>query len=260
MKQGLVRNGILALGLMGCLLFFVAFLASVVNPGFVEGVAKDLIRYQVEKTVHEKIDALDAGFLGRKAGVYAKGYAEEIALAKRQLSEQLPARMAAVIAEMRNLDCECRKKIESGLRGRLEWRIAIASMVQEHLTTLIRTRYMETAGHLTNEFRIFTATNAFVFALLAAAVLLKRQAGWHLVPVAVVLVAAAAINAYLYLFNQNWLRTIVFSDYVGFTYLAYLTAVFACLSDIIFNRARVTSWVMNGICKVAGTASAIVPC
>lgn len=128
------------------------------------------------------------------------------------------------------------------------------------MTTLIRSKYMETASQLTREFRIFAGTNAIVFALLLIAVLVKRQAGLHLLPSAFVLLLAAGVTAYLYLFNQNWLHTLVFSDFVGFTYIGYLGSAFALLCDIIFNRARVTTKVLNALLNAVGSAAQVVPC
>lgn len=256
----LTRISLLFLGIIGCLIFSAAFVISLVSPGFVEQVAKDLIRYQVEKKVHEKLDSLDSNILVKKAERFAKGHADEIALAKRQLAEQLPARIADVIAEMRNLDCECRNKIETSIREGFEWRIASASQVQARLTTLIRTKYMETAAHLTREFRIFTATNAVVFAILILAVLVKPKAGLLLVPSAALLLVAASITAYLYLFNQNWLHTLVFSDYVGFAYVGYLTVVFAFLCDIIFNCGRVTAKLLSRLLEAVGSGIQVLPC
>ena len=74
------------------------------------------------------------------------------------------------------------------------------------------------------------------------------------------LLAAASITAYLYLFNQNWLHTLLFSDYVGLAYLGYLGAAFALLSDIIFNRARITTEILNFILNALGSAVQVVPC
>ena len=119
---------------------------------------------------------------------------------------------------------------------------------------------METAAHLTREFRIFTATNALVFGLLILAVLLKRQAGLLLLPSAIVLLVAASITAYLYLFNQNWLHTLVFSDYVGFAYVGYLAVVFAFLCDIIFNRGRITARLLSRLLEAVGSTVQVVPC
>lgn len=255
-----MRNLILAFGIVGCLFFGATFVASIANPGFVERVAKDVIRYQVEKNVREKVDAIDTHFLTKRAEVFVRGYADEIALTKRQLSEHLPERIAAVIAEMRDLDCECRKKIENSLREESEWRILSASQAQEHLTTLIRSKYMDTATQVTREFRIFAGTNAFVFALLIFAVLLKPLAGLHLLPSALVLLVAASATAYLYLFKQNWLHTLVFSDYVGFAYIGYLGVAFAFLCDLVFNRGRVTAELLSQLLSAIGSAVHVAPC
>lgn len=255
-----VRWFALILGIMGGLLFGFAFVASVTNPGFVEQLARNIIRYEVERKVQEKIEAIDNAFLSSKAAVFAKGYAEDIEQTKRFLTQQLPTRLAKVIAEMRNLDCECRKKIETNIRDGFEWRIASDSSAQERLTTLIRSKYMDTATQLTREFRIFTGTNAIVFALLLVAVLVKRQAGLHLLPSALVLLAAGAITAYFYLFNQNWLHSLVFNEYVGLAYIGYLAGAFALLCDIILNRARLTTEVLNFVLNAIGSAIQVVPC
>lgn len=254
------RRSALAIGAVGFVLFAMAFLVSIARPGFVEQVARDVIRYEVEKKVHEKVESIDAHFLSGKAEVFAKNYAEDIALARRLLAQQLPTSLANVIAEMQNLDCECRKKIEIDIREGFEWRITSALAAQGRLTTLIRSKYMEIAGQLTREFRIFTGTNAIVFALLLVAVFVKRQAGIHLLPSAFVLLSAATVTAYLYLFNQNWLHTLVFSDFVGFAYIGYLGGVFALLCDIIFNRARVTVEILNSLLNASGSAIQVVPC
>ena len=258
--QNLMRNAILALGVIGCLFFSAAFLASLADPGFVERIAREIIRFQVERKVHEKVDAIDARFLGKKAEALSRTYAGEIADARRQLAAQLPARIAAVIAEMRNLDCQCRKKIETSVREGLEWRVLSATQAQERLTSLIRTKYMETATQLTREFRIFTGSNAVVFAILILAVLVKRRAGLLLLPAALVLLAAALLTGYLYLFKQDWLHTLLFSDYVGLWYFAYLGVAFAFLGDLMFNRGRVTGTLLNWTFNVAGSTTVVLPC
>jgi hypothetical protein len=255
-----IRTLLLVLSAIGGSLFGLIFAVSLLNPGYVEQVAKELIRSQVEKKVHEKFEAIDAKFLSSKAATMVKKYGEKVTLIKRQLSEKLPERIAAVIAEMQNLDCECRKKVEKEIRSGFEWQIANATEAQERLTVLIRNQYMETSAKLTREFRIFTGTNALVFLFLGIAALVKPRAWLHLLPAATVLLVAAGLTSYLYLFNQNWLHTIVFSDYVGFAFIGYLAAVFAFLCDILFNRARVTTELLNGLFNAVGSALQVAPC
>lgn len=248
------------IGVIGALVFGASFLVSYLNPVFVEQTAKRIIRHEVEKQTHEKIDAIDAAFLNSKAGAFVQNYATGIAAAKQHLKDGLPQRIASVIAEMQNLDCECRKKIETSISDGFKLQIGAASLATERLNTLIRTKYMETAGKLTREFRIFTGTNTLVFALLAFAALIKKRAGFHLVLPATVLLIAAGLTAWLYLFNQNWLHTLVFNDYVGFAYIGYLGIVFAFLSDILFNRAQITTTLVNRLLDVVGSSMSVVPC
>ncbi|MEO8104337.1 MAG: hypothetical protein ABI790_17620 [Betaproteobacteria bacterium] len=254
-----VRSTLLAIGVIGALLFGAAFFTSLVDPVFVERIAKDIIRQQVEKRVQERIDVLDESYLANQAGRLIKGMQQKVEDTRRALKERLPERIATVIAEMAKADCECRKKLETSIRGGLEGIILSAALAQEQLTTLIRTKYMETAGKLTREFRIFTGTNAFVFALLGLAAYLKPAAGLQLLPATVILVLAALINACLYFFKQNWLHTLVFSNYVGLAYVAYMAVVFVVLCDIIFNRGRVTTQVLNAALNAVGSVT-VLPC
>lgn len=258
--MGAIRTLLLALSVVGSALFGLMFATSIANPGYVEQVAKDVIRYQVERKVHEKVESIDANFLGSKATALVKKYGDEVAHVKRQLNEKFPERIASVIAEMQDLDCECRKRIEKSIRSGFEWQLASATQAQEQLTGLIRSHYMETAEKLTREFRIFTGSNALVFVLLGIAALVKRGAGLHLLPSATVLVAAAALTSYLYLFNQDWLHTIVFNDYVGLAFVGYLGLAFAFLCDVLFNRARVTTKLLNWLFNTIGSGLEVVPC
>jgi hypothetical protein len=63
-----------------------------------------------------------------------------------------------------------------------------------------------------------------------------------------------------YLFEQNWFHTILFNDYVGFGYFAYLGVAVAFLADIAFNRARVTTDLINAVLNAVGSAVQALPC
>jgi hypothetical protein len=244
----------------GLALFGAAFVTSYVNPGFVETVARDAIRLEVERRVGERIDALDGGRLADIAKGMSGKNALEIAELKRKLAEGLPQKVAAIAAQMRNIDCECRKAIEKSMAGVLERRTADLSRINERLELLIRTQYMGVAESLTREFRIFTGANTLVFSLLAITAALRKRAGLQLVLPTVVLLGAAGLVGYLYLFHQNWLHTVLFSDYVGFGYFIYLALAIALLTDIVFNRARVTTRLLNALFSAAGSTLQAVPC
>ena len=79
-------------------------------------------------------------------------------------------------------------------------------------------------------------------------------------PAAVVLLAASVVVAYLYLFQQDWLRTIVFARYVGLWYFADLGLAFAVLGDVVLNRARVTARALCAMLHALGSGVEVGPC
>lgn len=68
------------------------------------------------------------------------------------------------------------------------------------------------------------------------------------------------MSGYFYLFQQNWFFTIIYDDYVGFGYLTYVSVVFAFLCDVVFNQARVTTEIINGMLGAIGKAASLTPC
>jgi hypothetical protein len=77
---------------------------------------------------------------------------------------------------------------------------------------------------------------------------------------AVVLLGAVTATSRIYLFNQDWLHSVVYSDYVGFAYLGYLALASALLADVVFNRARATTKFVNAILDAVGSTLQALPC
>ena len=259
--QRVLRGSLGILGAFGAALFTALFAASFVDPLFVEGLAKEVIRIEVQKRVEERIEAIDQKYLMEKGKRLIEIENAKIAAFKEQARQGVPKRVSAVLEQMRDASCKCRQLADLGESYfKFDGRIAQAREVIAHLDGLIRAKYMETAAQLTREFRIFTGSNALVFALLALAVFVKKKAGVHLVPAAGLLLVGAAVTAGFYLFNQDWLHTIVFSQYVGLAYLGYLAVALVLFADIVFNRARGTALALNVMGSVVGAAVSVLPC
>ncbi len=192
----------------------------------------------------QKIDALNKRFLDSKIDILVKKTEDG---SEQVLKAKVPEYITAAISEIRRLDCECRKKAKDSLLEKLEISALKPFQIKKRLTAFIHSKYMNIVAKLTREFRIFTGINAVVFLLLGLAAFFRRAAGLHLIFPTLVLVLSAVITGYLYLFNQNWLYTIVFSDYLGLGYVLYLFVVFGFLSDIFFNRARVTACLLSSV-------------
>lgn len=255
-----MRQALLLLGLVGATLFGSAFVISFLNPLLVERAAREIVRIEVERRVGEKIDVLSNSKVGALAQRALGKSDAEIAGARRDLAEGLPRRTAAVIANMLNADCECRKRLAQNAEGAFRDRIASLEQARAELNGMIESAYVSVTTNLMREFRIFSGSNAVAFALLALVTWFRRAAALQLVLPAVVLLGAAAVTGALYLFQQNWLHTIVFGQYWGMTYVVYLGAVAAFLSDVVFNRARVTTRLLNALFQIIGSTVHVVPC
>lgn len=102
-------------------------------------------------------------------------------------------------------------------------------------------------------------SDALRFMLPGVAPPVCRRAHAHLLPATTVLLPTTAVVAGLYLFQQNWLHTIVFGDYVGWGYFAYLGIVGVLLGDLLLNRGRVNARIVSSIGGISGSG-ALAPC
>ena len=233
-------------------------------PGYVEVMGKEFIKHQIMKKTDEKIESLQLNSKDSKLAQLAEKlyqqHQEEIDRIKAQLRSQAHEQLAAVIAEMRDLNCECRSKYAQMYKEGFEFRLASLQAANERLQDFMKTKYMEVASELKMDVRIFTGSNLLVFLLLLSVSFLKPKAISHLFVPGTLLAAATLVCSYFYLFQQNWLLTIIYNDYLGFAYLGYVFIVFLFLCDIVFNRARVTTEIINGILNAIGSAASVAPC
>jgi hypothetical protein len=119
---------------------------------------------------------------------------------------------------------------------------------------------MDVVQKLTLDVRIFLGTNALVSLLLLLVSFLKPRAVNHLFLPSAMLLISTLICSYFYLFEQNWFYTILYNDYTGLSFITYLLLVFAFLCDIVFNSAKVTTEIINGILTAIGSTLSVVSC
>ena len=263
MKKQLLRG----FGLFGVALFASLFLLTFSDPQSVEKSARGFLEWKLKSDMHEKIDSLKFPqsktlemFLGDRAKTLYQETDAKLTVLKQELKDDLPAIMAAVMARMADLNCECRKKWEERIRASLELEIASLEKAKENLADFAQARYMQIVEKLTRDLRTFLGINALVFLLLFLVSFSKPRATDHLFLPGLLMFLSTGICSYFYLFEQNWFYTILYSDYTGFGYLAYLLAVFALLCDIVFNKARVTSEIINALANALGSAFSVAPC
>lgn len=251
------------IGLLGFLIFGTAFGFTYGIPGGVEELAKNFIKQRIQEETTEKIDSISAASeskLGKLAIKIIKGHEEEIEYLKTRLHEKAYEKTAAVIAEMRDLSCECRIKYAQRLKEYMEFKVSKLEAMNEKLMEFMKSKYMEVANKLTQELRIFTGSNLALFTLLLATSFLKPQAVIQLFMPGLLLAASTLICSYFYLFEQNWFFTIIYNDFIGFGYLGYVVGLFLWFCDIIFNKALLTTKIVNWALQIIGSALQAVPC
>ena len=252
------------IGLSGAVVFGLFFVFTYTIPGYVEEAGKDFIKNKIQEKTDEKINNLKPkstnGTLTLLAEKIYQKNQEKIESLKLQLKNNAHEKMADVIAEMRDLNCDCRKKWAAHFKEQFIIDIASLEAANEKLQDFMRTKYMEIATKLQKDVRIFTGSNVTIFLLLLLVSFLKPQAVAHLFLPAILLVISTLTCSYFYVFEQNWLFTIIYNNYWGYAYLTYVGLLFLFLCDIVFNEAKVTTEIINGILNAIGSALTVGPC
>lgn len=263
-SNALQKLSLRSIGVIGAGIFLTFFAFTYSVPGWVETFAADYIESKAQERIDASIDAIrppeSENALARLAqSMYEKNQAE-IEQLKSNLKNRVHEQWATALAEVRNLDCECRQKWEDWFESGFNTNIALLQAANEQISGFIHSTYMDVATELKRDIRIFTASNAAVFILLLLVSFVKPQAMMHLFLPAVLLAFSTLICSYFYIFEQNWLLTIIHSSYLGFAYLAWLGVVFLFLCDIVFNRGRITTEILNAFFNAIGSALSAVPC
>jgi hypothetical protein len=251
-------------GMAGAALFGLFFVLTFSTPQWIERFAIEYIETRVSESVDSRISSMRPE-IGEGAAVrLAQGLHErnEAALEnlKQTFKDGVREKWEAALAEVRDLDCECRKKWLDTLEAGTRHRLLTLEAANQRLTEFIQGSYMKVATELKRDIRIFTATNAVMFLLLVLVSFLKPQAVRHLFAPGLLLGLATLLCAYLYVFEQNWLLTVINGSYLGFAYAGYLGVVFLFLCDIALNHGRVTTRLVNGAADAVGSVFSLVPC
>ena len=239
---------------------FFAFTFSI--PQWAERFGADFIANEVIEEVEGAIDAAkppENGVLARAAAdAYARNE-EKIEDLKAALKTRARAGMEYALAQVRDSNCECRRAYEEW-RGFTLSRIAQLARENGRIAGIIHGAYLRVVHDLQREIRIFTATNVVCFLLVLLVSFAKPAASRHLLFPGALLVLATLFCAWLYVFSQNWLLTIIHGSYVGYAYAGYLGIVFLFVCDIALNRGRVTTIIVNSLGSVVGSAGSLTPC
>lgn len=251
-----MRRFILMLSIAGFLLFSSAMVVSIFSPRLIESGLREVIRMEVERETGEKIEVLLDSRIASAAQRMLGKTDESITQARAEL----PSRVAIVVDYMLQPDCECRRRLDTAVQTAQVERLATLGDIRQRLVVLIESAYSTVTASLLREFRIFTGANALAFAGLGVVALVRPRSTLQLLLPAVALLAAVIVTSGLYLFQQNWLHTVIYNEYVGLAYLAYLAGVALLFADMLLNRARMTTHAVKLILALVGACAAAIGC
>lgn len=249
-----------SIGVLGALFFGLLFAVTFVSPEAIERSAESFVKYQIEKEVREKQQAVSQSTVTNKALDVAGRLGFEKENIQENLDKKLPEKVASVIASLCGYDCEKKKALAQSIRSGYLERIKSIQVAENTLGDIIKGKYIEIVGNLKFDLQIFLGTNFLMFTVLLTVSFAKPETIAHLFLPGMLLLAATVLSSSIYLFGQDWFYTILYNDYMGLGYSAYIAVIFGALVDIVFNKARVTTKIINGIANAIGSAFSAVPC
>ena len=236
------------------------FAFTFISPQSIEKEARVFITQKVSQKTHERIDAIGSSKifqhkLFKKAKEKLKSEKSKLFRYKKMLHEKADEKLAAVMAKVQNLDCECRKKHQKIFHALLTGMVQSVSKAVKNIEKFMTQSYMKVMQKILDDFKIFAGSNFVVSFILALLLFFKPQENSSLNILAGLMILSTIICSYFYIFEQNWFFTLIFNDFVGFWYVLYLFLVFLFFVDILFNKGRVTDAILNFIANAFNSLS-----
>ncbi len=255
-----MKATLFSIGCIGLFLFGLCFILTFSAPGTFEESAKEFVKQQIEKEIKEKYQEVKASsFVGKVSALVNQfGYHEQ--QLREAIENGLPEKIGNVLARMCGYDCEKKKSVIQSIKNTYLEQISNYDSAQERLKEIIKNKYLTIFGNLKSDLRIFLGSNTLVFSLLLLISALKPRAFVQLSIPGILLFIATIVSVALYVFGQDWFYTLVYNDFMGWGYLAYIGVIFCSLTDIVFNKARVTTEVVNFYFNLIGSAISASPC
>ncbi len=232
---------------LGCLLFAVCVVALLWRPQWVEAAASSFIQQQIRGEMASLIEdpkshPPQAAYIVLRESLLSQG-GELAADYRRKLIDGL----VGLTARLCKLDCEAKKGLGAWLSANVKIKAERLSVVAANAGEAAQRRYDEMVDRLLDDLQIFSAVNLAAFLLLALAFRMSRdRKSLVLLPIGL-LFPATLVAIGLYAFGQDWFYTLVYDDYVGTGYLAYIGVTYLFLFDICFLHGVITQFVLNAI-------------
>jgi hypothetical protein len=154
-------------GLAGGVVFATFFALTFYVPSWVEDFAADFIEAEAGKQIDATIDGLEPpqgdSALTRLATTLYQQNQAEIERLKADLKLLVHEQMADLIAEIRDLSCECRDKYAEIFERGFQFEVALLQAANDQIVDFVQSAYMQVVDELKRDIRVFTGSNAGCF-------------------------------------------------------------------------------------------------
>jgi hypothetical protein len=251
-------------GIAGATLFAAFFALTYHRPEWVEDFAADYLEAKVAGKLDDTIDAMAApagdDALSRYAAQLYRQNETQVSGLRRLLKAEVREQLEICIPQIRELSAEQRARIAQWVEDGATLSIGSLTLDNSRLVAIIQSGYLAVVADLQRDIRVFTASNAVAFLLLVLVSFLRPEHTRALFVPGVLLAISTLLCAWLYVFEQNWLLTIIHGDYLGLAYTGWLGVVFLLLCDVWLNRARITIRIVESVASAAGAiVSSMLP-
>ncbi|MEM9573449.1 MAG: hypothetical protein AAF996_18445 [Pseudomonadota bacterium] len=264
MNLSLARSINLGLSGVGTLIFLLAFLYISLAPDDFDKRAQSFAVSQVEKSVDERLSAIansdTADRISDLAGRVSDRLQSRVDEARDDLNAGMDEFISDVLAAACKLDCERRGEAAAAVRAFYESSILRHSMALERIQAFIEGQFDDVMEELRADLKIFAGSSGIALGFAFLLALFRGPAAVHLLPISITLSVATLLMAVWYGLGQDWVTTILYSEYWGWTYSVLLALLSSLMIDIAANRARVSSFVFNNIGRIFSSGFEISPC
>lgn len=217
------------------------------------------VRAEVDDVIANAAQSEAAGTASAIAGAFSENLQQRIEGLRSGLDSGLDKFVAAVLVSACELDCGRREQARQEVEAFYNSILVRYGLALERVEEIVVGEYDRVMTELSRDVTIFSASNfisLFVAFLLS---IFRGPAARHLLPVSICLTLATALAIAWYALGQDWVMTIIFSNYWGWSYLGFISVLLAVLIDIAINRARITSEVLNAVSGLFGSGG-FSPC
>jgi len=236
------------------LIYGFVFIVSLTSTDTIRVKAKEFIKYQISKEIHAKVDKLSDTKLVSYIKSKTKEQSTKLQSYKEFLKKHLSQKVSSITDKLSKEKCECQKRRRSLLKSILISKIDSTKHAITRLKEFIHYKYINITSKLIKDIQIAFGSSFLAMLLISSLLFFKSKLSVQLNFLSLLMLLSTLAGTWLYLFKQNWFYTIIYNNYLGFWYMGYLAVVFLLIADIIFNKARVTTELINMFFNAIGSA------